>query len=88
MSLKEVPFVLVELARESRDAVIAWRNDVRELVEKRRLDKLKTVIGEKPPQIELHSNAVSADKKTADKKKKKFKPEFKASGRESPLDNL
>ena len=49
MSLKEVPFVLIELVREFRDAIIAWRNDVRELVEKRRLDKLKTVIGEKPP---------------------------------------
>ena len=49
--------------------MISWRNDVRELVEKRRLDKLKTVIGEKPPQIELHSNAVSADK--AGKKKNK-----------------
>jgi len=32
MSLKDVPFVLFEMFRESRDAIIAWRNDVRELV--------------------------------------------------------
>ena len=63
MNLRDVPFVLVEMIRECRDAIIVWRNDIRLLVEKRRLDKIKTVIGEKPPQIELHSNAVTKTKK-------------------------
>lgn len=63
MNLRDVPFVLIEMIKECREAVIAWRNDIRLLVEKRRLDKIKTVIGEKPPQIELHSNAVTTKKK-------------------------
>ena len=76
MNLMDVPFVLKEMVFECRDAIIAWRNNIAQLVEKRRLEKMKAVIGEKPPQIELHTNSVA-------KKKKQ-----RASGRESPLDNL
>ena len=48
MGLWDVPYVFNEMAWESRDAIIQWRSEIRELVEKRRLDKMKAATGEKP----------------------------------------